>query len=527
MASETSSRVTRNAIALAIRMILVTMVGLYTSRVILEALGVDDFGIYGVIGGVVGLAGFLNTSMGGATSRFITYELGVNNDEKLRKIFATSLIIHFILAMIVVVLAETIGLWFVNTKMNFPSERMTAVNVLYQFTILTMIVNFTQVPYSATIMAHEKMSIYAYLEFINACLKLGAVYLVIIFKWDKLILYAVLVFCISTLVALLYRLYCTRNYPEARAKLKIDRETMRQMVKFSGFDLYGNMCGAVRYQGMPLILNIFFGVVANAASTISMAVATAIKGLTTSIIQAFRPQVIKRYATGEIATMESIMMKANQFTLLAFAAVGVPVFFEASNVLKIWLGQVPPYSVEFLRLILISAFVEICANMNNAGVHATGSITLLSVVNGTIYLLCPVVGYMMLRFGTFPATLIYYIDIITMCCITTMGAIILKLKIRTFHLWKYMLSIVRMMGAIVLGCGVIWVLKLYVLNNIKAVGAGIEFIEILITTVVSLLSLAISSLLFGLGKEERDVILHKVKSLKGTFVNKIKRISVK
>lgn len=216
MASEDNKRVAKNAVALTLRMVLVTIVGLFTSRIVLQALGVDDYGIYGVIGGVVGMASFLNTAMAGATSRFITFELGRGNSDNLRKIFSTALIIHVIIAVIVIILAETFGLWFVNAKMNFPEGRMTTVNILYQFTIISMLVSFTQVPYTAMIMAYEKMNVYAYFEIINVMLKLIVVYLLLLVDVDRLVFYAAMMLAISIISALLYRFYCLRKWKNAR-----------------------------------------------------------------------------------------------------------------------------------------------------------------------------------------------------------------------------------------------------------------------------------------------------------------------
>ena len=294
MASADNKRVAKNAIALTLRMVLVTIVGLFTSRIVLQALGVDDYGIYGVIGGVVGMASFLNTAMAGATSRFITFELGRGNDDKLQKIFSSALIIHIALALLVAILAETVGLWFVNHKMNFPPDRMFAVNVLYQFTILSMFVNFTQVPYSAAIIAHEKMNIYAYFEIINVVLKLLIVYLLLVVSSDRLILYAALTLGVSVLSALIYRFYCIRHFKEAKFKFVRDKAIMKEMLSFFGFDLFGNMCAIFRNQSQPIILNLFFGVVANAGSSIAYTITGAIGGLTGSIASAFQQQIVKQ-----------------------------------------------------------------------------------------------------------------------------------------------------------------------------------------------------------------------------------------
>ncbi len=280
MEQSNNKRVAKNTIALALRMVLATVVGLYTSRIVLQALGVDDYGIYGVIGGVVGMASFLNSSMAGATSRFITFELGTGNQTNLKKIFSNAFIIHLVIALVVAILAETIGLWFVNNRMNFPADRMFAVNVLYQFTILSMVVNFTQIPYSADIIAHERMSIYAYFEIINVILKLGIVYLLLIVNTDRLILYAALTLCVSIISALIYRIYCMRHFSEARIQFRLDKAVLKEMLLFSGYDLYGNMCVVAKNQGQPIIINMFFGVVANAGATIATTINGTVKGFT-------------------------------------------------------------------------------------------------------------------------------------------------------------------------------------------------------------------------------------------------------
>lgn len=516
MTSSVNKRVTRNALALTFRMILVTLVGLYTSRVILEVLGVDDYGIYGVIGGVVGIASFLNYSMSGATSRFITFELGRDNEEGVRTIFSNSLMIHLLLAVFVAILAETVGLWFVNYKMNFPPERMLSVNVLYQFTILTMFVSFTQVPYTACILAHEKMNIYAIIEMINVCLKLGVLYIVVLFKTDKLILYAALVFIISTSVAFIYRIYCIKKFKETKVKPSWNKEISRKMLAFSGFDLYGNMCGALKYQGLPIILNIFFGVVANAASTIATAVANAIKNLSSAISQAFRPQIVKRYAAEEIPSMASMMLKANQFTLLAFAAAGIPVFFETKPVLDIWLGQVPQYAVEFLQLILIGAFLEVCIDVNNAGIHATGNVKYISFISGTVYLLCPIISYLLLKFSTFPPSMIYYANIITMGTVAILGWLFLKIQISEFPIKRYVTGIFRILVCIGISiAGVVFCRNFLIKTNSDS-GLWLQLLDIAITVIINLILLALTSYFIGFNSLER-------KSINSAIVNKIRK----
>ncbi len=451
-----NKRVAKNAIALTLRMVLVTIVGLFTSRIVLQALGIDNYGIYGVVGGLVGMASFLNTSMAGATSRFITFELGNANTDKLKKIFSTALAIHLALAVFVIVLAESLGLWFLNNHMVIPHNRMYAANVLYQFTILSVIIGFTQVPYSADIIAHEKMSIYAYFEIINVVLKLGVVYLLLLFKGDRLIIYSILIFIVTLINAIFYRGYCIKHFPESRVAFHFDKSIAKPMLKFSGFDLYGNMSVAVKNQGQPIVLNLFFGVVANAGSSIAYTVVSAVQGLTASVSQAFRPQIIKNYASGDTTQMYNIMKRSNEFTILAFSIVSIPVFLETSKFLKLWLGQLPMYSVEFLRIIIITALFKIIVDTSNMASHAVGQIKYISFINGTFFLLCPVISYIILKNLLLNVAVIYLVDLMTMLVLVVIGFGILKKLISEFPIQFYIESIIKSLSTVLMGFFLTW-----------------------------------------------------------------------
>ena len=443
-----NKRVAKNAVALTIRMVLVTIVGLYTSRIVLEALGVDDYGIYGLVGGVVGMASFLNASMTSATSRFITFELGTGNVNKLKSTFSTALVIHFILALVVVLLAETVGLWFLNNKLVIPADRMFAANVLFQLSVFSVIVSFTQVPYAADIIAHEKMSIYAYFEIINVVLKLIIVYSLFTFPGDRLIFYAILILGVSILSALFYRWYCIHNFPEAQFSVKFDKILAKEMLGFSIYELYGSMCVVVKNQGEPIILNLFFGIIANAASSLALTVTGAIDGLTTSITSAFSPQIVKQYADQNINTMAHLMRHAVQFTLLAYTIIAIPCILEAHSVLYLWLGQTPKYSVVFLQLILIAGIPQIIARTNNVAVRATGHNKILSIVNGTFYLSIPVTAYLLYKIGMNSATLIYVVGIILLTICTVVGFWLVKIEIRELDIANYSFAVLRSIVAV-------------------------------------------------------------------------------
>lgn len=508
-----NSRIAGNAIALTLRMILVTIVGLYTSRLVLGVLGDSDYGIWGVIGGVVAMASFLNTAMAGATSRFITFALGKNDIEKVRDTFSTALLVHFVIALAVAVLAETVGLWFVNSKMNFPDDRMFAVNVLYQLTILSMVVNFTQVPYAAEIIAHERMKIYAYMESLAVFLKLGIVYLLLLTSNDRLIFYAVLMCLVNIFLALTYRFYCVRHFPEARFRWKWNRQVFKEMAHFSAFDLYGHMGVIAQEQGTPILLNMFFGVLANTAFTLSFTVRNSILGFTNAVSQAFRPQIIKQYAGEDFDAMERLMSRSAQFTMLVFSLVAIPLFIETPRVLWLWLGQMPEYTSTFIRLTLIVAFAHVMIGVNNTGIHATGNVRNVSFISGSFYLVSPIIAYLLLRWCGWGVYTVFQIEIISVACVILLGWYFVKIQIPQLRVGNYILSNLRTWLAIAMAGAVIWML---VAKGLIAPQMEIHHSYLRNLLLVVETTLACTVLICGfafaiaLGPAERRFILNKI-----------------
>lgn len=381
-------RIAKNAVFLYMRMLITIVVGLYTSRVILATLGVDDYGIYGVVGSIIAMAGFLNSSMAGATSRFITVELGSGDKDRLNRTFASAFTIHLGIALVVVVLAESVGLWFLNNKLVIPADRMTAAHWVYQFSILSTAIGITQVPYNACIIAHERMGVYAYVEIINSVLRLLIVYLLAIGNYDKLILYGALSATVSIIVLTIYRIYCHRQFPECRTTPTLDKELLKPMLTFSGWDMYGNLCVTARGQGLNFIINIFFGVALNAANGIATAINGAIGGLCTNISQAFRPQIIKNYANGDIPQSQKLINNSTTYTLLLLGCIGIPAILETDYLLKLWLGNPPVYADIFCKILIAQSFFGLANNSLTAIIHATGKIKGISLISGTLYLLC-------------------------------------------------------------------------------------------------------------------------------------------
>lgn len=418
-------------------MLLSIAVSLYTSRVVLQTLGVDDYGIYGIVGGVVAMFSFLNASMSGATSRFITFSLGKRDMKDVNETFSTAVIIHLGIAMAIVVLAETVGLWFLEYKLVIPVERMNAARMVYQFSIIAMAVQVTQVPYNASIISYEKMDVYAYVELLNVFLKLGIVYLLLIGDFDKLILYGFLVLAVNTIVACTYRIYCLRHFNACKFHWVFRKEKVVPMLSFSGWDLYGNMCYSVRQQGINVLINMFFGVTFNAASSIASTVQSVVSSLSANVVQAFRPQIIKQYAQDQFSEMEKLMCNSVKYSILMFAMVGVPMCYEMNDIMKLWLGIVPDFAPEFCIMLIIISLFNLINSVLCIAIHATGRIKKLSFISGSIYLLSIPSIYILFKYTTSNSIIAYVISLVAMILVVCSNGIILKRQISKFSVLNF------------------------------------------------------------------------------------------
>ncbi len=385
---------------LYIRMFLTMIVGLYTSRVVLNVLGVEDYGIYGVVGGVVAMLGFLNASMSGATSRFLTFELGRGNQKRLADTFSSALIVHLGIAFIVLIVAETVGLWFLNHKLVIPESRMPAAHWVYQCSIISAMLNITQVPYNAAIIAHEKMDVYAYVEILNVTLKLFIVYLLTIGNFDKLILYAILVLAVSALIMMVYRIYCLRHFQESHFHFIWDKAILKPLLSFSGWDVFGNVSVAANQYGTNFLINIYHGVKYNAASGVASMILGAVLGFTNQIIMAFRPQIIKLYAAGEHKQSMEMIYQASRLSSLLILVLILPVLFHMDLLLLLWLKTVPPKASKFCQLLLVAAFFNTLRSSLVIGVHSTGNVKRFSLYSGLVFLSCPLIVYLAYINGT-------------------------------------------------------------------------------------------------------------------------------
>lgn len=400
-----NKRIAKNTIVLYLRMIFILCVGLFTSRVVLNTLGVEDYGLYNVVGGFVTIFAFLNGAMSTATQRFITFELAKGNLERQRITFSTAIIIHFALATIILVLAETIGLWMLYEKLVIPEERLTAAMWVYQLSIASCFLSIVSLPYNAMIIAHEKMSAFAFISIMDVVLKLVIVYFLTITPFDRLIFYAVLLFGVQLLNRIIYGYYCSKNFEEARFVFAFDKSIFKEMGNIAGWSLFGNLAGVGYTQGLNLLLNMFFGPAVNAARGVAVTVQGIVSGFVSNFQMALNPQITKSYAVNDLKRMHTLIYASSKYSYFLLFIIVLPVFIEAATILTIWLKLVPGHTVWFLRLTLCIMLVEALANPLMVSSQATGKVKKYqSVVGGTLLLIVPV-AYCALRLGCNPETI--------------------------------------------------------------------------------------------------------------------------
>lgn len=498
-----NKRIAKNAIMLYIRMFLSMIVGLYTSRIVLNTLGVVDYGIYGVVGGVVSMMGFLNASMAGATSRFITFELGKGNLQRLKDTFSSAMIVHIGIALVVFILAETVGLWFLNNKLIIPEDRMHAAHWVYQMSILSAMLNITQVPYNACIIAHERMGVYAYIEILNVTLKLLIVYLLLISNFDKLILYSILMFAVSIIIMMIYRIYCIRKFQECHFHWLWNKEKLCPLLSFSGWDLYGNMCVTARQQGNNILINMFFGVALNASSAIATTVSGVATGFCHNILQAFRPQIIKQYAQNNIEQMQDLVIKAITYSTLLLGCIVIIFEIEAEYILSIWLGNVPKYAVTFCKILLLANTFGMINAVLCIIIHATGNIKRISLITGTFFLLNIPFVYACFKLGLAPQWA-YFAVIGTNLLILLSNLIIVKLQIRLISIKILSLKTIIVL-AILMGIFI-------PLNNLSQY-ITIGYARLIITSISAVILISSITFFCFFDKETKESVKHKINQI--------------
>lgn len=427
-------RIARNSLMLYLRTLLSVVVGLYTSRVVLHTLGVEDYGIYGLVGGIVSMLGFLNASMAGATSRFITYDMGKGDTITLQQTFNTAFQSHLFIAFIVVLFSETIGLWFINYQLDIPQERYFAANCIYQLSILSAFIGITQAPYSAVILAHEQMDVYAWLEILNVILKLIIVWLIQLTTNDRLIFYGLLVFAVTVLIRSIYRFYCHRHYPESHLCIVWNPTILRKMLSFTGWSLYYDASETIRLQGINILINRFFGVILNASCSLASMIQGTCWLLGHNVVAAFRPQIIKQYAACNYSRMQQLIRQALKFTLIISGFFFIPIIVEMPFLIHLWLGVLPPFLVVFCRIYLLDTIFGLINYILGIGISAQGNIKMISFVSGTLKFLClPVIG--ILFYFSYSPAWAYWCNLICLLVIVAIDFYVLKKNIPHLNIY--------------------------------------------------------------------------------------------
>lgn len=402
-----NKRVLKNTFLLYFRMILTMAVSLYTVRIVLETLGAIDYGIFNVVAGVVLMFSFLSNTMSTASQRFFAFELGRQNYEELKKTFSMTMTIYILIAIIILLLAETIGLWFLNNKMSFPENRVEAANWVFQFAIFSFMMTMFTVPYNAAIIAHEKMSIYAYVSVVEVLLKLLTVFFLREFSFDKLKLYSILTFFVTALISLIYRVYCVRRFNECRYFFYWDSSLFKKLISYSSWNLFGAVSGIFNNYGVNIVLNLFFGPIVNTARGIAFQISSTINQFTLNFMTATRPQITKYYAAGMNEQMTKLVFQSSKLSFLLLFILSMPVLLETNFVLMLWLGDLPPYVVMFTKLVIINTLIDSVSISLQAAAQATGRIKLYQFVVGGVMLLNLPVCYLFLSLGCLPETVFY------------------------------------------------------------------------------------------------------------------------
>lgn len=383
-------------------MLLLMCVGLYASRVLLRTLGVDDYGLYNVVGGIVTMFGFLNATLSTSTQRFLNVELGKSDGGDVKKVFSCSLLLHALLVLVVFVLAETVGLWYVMEKLVVPPGRETAAMFVYQFSVISICVQIIQLPFMSTIIAHEKMNIYAYVSIYEGLAKLGILFAIQALPFDHLILYALLILCVQVSVAIIYNIYCHRHFEEARFRFRYEKELFGEMLGFSGWNVVGNLASVCNSQGLNMVMNAFFGTAINAARGIAFQVHSLVQQLIGNFQLAVKPQVIKYYAAGQKEAMVNLVFNAAKYSAFLMIIASVPLMLEIRPLLHLWLGEYPEYTVIFVQLILFRSIITSMTGNIVMVVHASGYLKNVGIFSGGILLLVLPISYYMLKMGMPP-----------------------------------------------------------------------------------------------------------------------------
>lgn len=506
--SENNKRIAQNTLMLYMRMLLIMAVSLYTSRINLNALGIVDFGIYGVAGSIVAMFYIVSNALVGSINRFLAYEIGVKNQERLNKIFCTAKAIQYIIVIVVLLLAETVGLWLLNNKMVIPADRLIAANWIYQLSTISFCMDLLVIPYTATIIAHEKMSAFAYISILTAIGKLLVAWTITIAPIDRLIWFGGLILLNSTIIRSIYIFYCKRHFKECNTKFQFDSSIWKEMFGFAGWNFIGTIAAILRDQGSNILINIFAGPAANAARSIANQVNNAVAGFTDNFQTALKPQITKSYAIGNFNYLYKLIFQGSRFSFYILLILAMPILCNTHYIIQLWLGEVPDSTILFVQLILIFTMSESLAGPFITAMLATGKIRNFQIIVGGLNLLNIPLSYFVLKLGAGPESVFVVAIFISVCCEIARVLLLrnmINLSIRTFFKQVYLNVIV----VSIVAC----ILPIYLHFKIEE-----DFFSFILISAIAVISTGLSIIFIGCNKEERTFIYSKA----NIFLKKIK-----
>lgn len=483
-------------------MFLTMGVTLYTSRIVLNTLGIDDYGIYSIVGGVVALFGFFNAAMSSATQRYLSFDIGQQDDKKLHKTFNTTFVIHIGIALLILLFAETIGLWYINNRLNVSQEKIITVNWVYQFSVLTSLIGVMQVPFNALIIARERMNVFAMISIVDVVLKLVIVYILLIVNYNKLIAYSILVFGVTFFVALAYRIYCYSNFQESKFKFFKDKQYYKELLVYSGWNLFGNIATVAKGHGINLVLNVFFGTVVNAAYGITMQVQNAVSVFVNNFQLAVNPQIVKSYSQGDLNRTHQLIFQSSKYSFFLMLIITLPILLNTEYILTLWLKTPPPYTVSFVQLCLVNVLIDCISGPLMIGAQATGKIKIYQIIIGTMIFLNLPFSYFFLKISN-NFLYVYYVSIVISSFSLIFRLLFLK-KILKFDIINFIKGVLAKIFLVSIS-------TLLVFSFIRSLDLN------LVANIVFLTASTIILILFlGLNREEFFIA-------KNIFINKLKK----
>ena len=485
-------------------MFFIMCITLYTSRVVLNALGIEDYGLYTAVGGFVALFGVISGSLSTAISRFITFELGKGNYIKLKLIFSSSVLIQFLIALLILVLVETVGVWFLNERMTVPEGQLTAANWVLQFSVITFAVNLISVPYTAVIIAHEKMSAFAYISIFDAVGKLLIAYLISVSPTNRLITYSILLCCLAIITRLIYNIYCQKHFEECKFVLKFDKSITKEIFSFAGWNFIGSCSGLLRDQGINILLNLFCGPAVNAGRGIAMQVSSAINTFTGSFTSALNPQITKQFAKNNYEEWSRLVYRGAKFSCFLLLIPSVPLFFESQTILSLWLSIVPPYTSIFVRLIIVYVFVETISCTLVTLMLATGNIRNYQILVGGCQMLNFPVAYCLLKLEFEPEFTI--VGSIVIACICMALRLFMLHRMVRLNIAAFLSQVLVQIIIVALASTIVPIIL------IEEMSEGINRVCIVIFT--SVIWTASMSFFLGCSSGERKIIITQINKVK-------------